>query len=103
MKEETEESLEDAKITTENIKLLSLSEHPVWGTFVKMVAGDMLALDSISSLDMENKSRDEIAREVEIRYHTIKAVESALVTAIERANTAKEEAIEESDSIIQHH
>ena len=94
------ESLEDAKITSDNIKLHSLTEHPVWGVFVKMLVEDLNALDSITSLDVANLDRDALAREVEVRYHTIKAIETQIATTIERANTAKLDIIEESETII---
>lgn len=97
MKDETPE---DAIVTTQNLKLHSLTEHPVWGVFVKMVQEELVALDSISSLDVENLSRDALAREVEVRYHTIQAVENRIATTIERANTAKQDIAEEADEIV---
>lgn len=95
-----DEELEDKKITAENIKLQALTEHPVWGVFVQQVIKDIEALDSITSLDVQNLDRDALAREVEVRYHTIKAIENQIANTIGRANTAKLDIIEESEEII---
>lgn len=94
------ESIEDAKVTSDNVKLHSLTEHPVWGVFVRMLTEDLIALDSITSLDISNLDRDALAREVEVRYHTIKAIETQIATTIERANTAKLDIIEGGENII---
>lgn len=89
--------MEDSEILKQNAKLLSLTEHPVWGVFVSLVEEDMDKLDSITSLMLSDKSRDELVREVEVRYHTIEAIRQYIGIAIERSQTAIQE-IEESKS-----
>ena len=94
-----EESREDIEITKQNHKLLSLVEHPVWGTFTSLIKEELDALDSISSLIPRDKNREELIREVEVRYHTMEMVRGIILSTIERANTAQIE-IEESKSDI---
>jgi cell division FtsZ-interacting protein ZapD len=89
--------MEDSEILKRNAKLLSLTEHPVWGVFVSLVEEDMNKLDSITSLMLSDKSRDELVREVEVRYHTIEAIRQYIGIAIERSQAAIQE-IEESKS-----
>ena len=91
---------EDLKVTTENNKLLSLTESPIWGTFVKMVEHDMEALDSLSNLYIDKKDREELVREVEVRYHTIAAIREYIAVTIERAQTAQEETEEDKSDVI---
>ena len=87
---EPEITREDAEITKGNAKFLSLTEHPTWGVFVNMIESDMQKLDSISSLIMSEKNRDDLVREVEVRYHTIEAIRQYISVAIERASVAQE-------------
>lgn len=90
----------DEEITKQNHKLLSLTEHPVWGTFVQIVKEDLDALDSISTLIVGGKDRDELVREVEVRYHTREKLISYINSAIERSNIALDEQEESKDDII---
>lgn len=103
MDEEERISPEDEKLMAENAKLLALTEHPVWGAFCRMVADDMNQLDSITSLVLEDMNREELAREVDVRYHTIEAVKSYLNRTIERANAAQEDLEESKSDFVHHH
>ena len=91
---------EDLEITKINHKLLALTEHPVWGEFVKIVSADMNELDSISSLILAGGDRDALVREVEVRYHTIEKIKNYLVSTIDRAETALEDKEEVKSDII---
>lgn len=95
---------EDLELIAQDNKLLALIEHPVWAVFVKIVDEDMKALDTISSLVPAEKNRDELIREIEIRYHTIDRVRTFIYSAIDRANRAIEEIEKQSkDSIVNTH
>lgn len=92
--------IEDIQRTNHEMKLLSLVEHPVWGEFVRMVDNDMKALDTISSLYM-GQSRDELLREIEVRYHTIQKVREYISITVERAQNAIQD-VEESKNDVVH-
>lgn len=92
---------EDVQTTRENHQLLSLTEHPTWGVFVRLVNEDLQALDSISSIFVE-KNREELMREIEVRYHTILKIRSYINDAVLRAESALDEEKEKYD-IIKHH
>lgn len=94
-------SPEDIQITKENHQLLSLTEHPTWGVFVRLVEADMKELDQISTLVIEAK-REDLTREIEIRYHTILKIRSYINETILRAESAIGEQ-QESNGIIKHH
>lgn len=79
---------EDIKITVDNQKLLALTERKEWEAFVRMVDTDMQALDKISSLILDGKSPEEIAREVILRYQTRESVITYINQTIERAEIA---------------
>jgi len=91
---------EDIEITKQNHKLLSLVEHPVWGTFTSLIKKDLEALDSISTLIPQSKNREELLREVEVRYHTIEMVRGIILSTIERANNAQMDIEENKSDII---
>ena len=95
--------MDDLKITTENHKLLALTERKEWGAFVNMVDTDMRALDKISSLVLEGMSNDQIAEEVKLRYQTRESVITYINQTIERAERALLETKEETSDIIKHH
>ena len=95
--------MDDLKITTNNHKLLALTERQEWGTFVEMVDNDMQALDKISSLVIEGKSKDQIADEVLLRYQTRESVITYINQTIERAERVLFETKEETSDIIKHH
>lgn len=90
---------EDLEVSSQNNKLLALVEHPVWAVFVQIVDEDMEALDTISSLYMENRSEGDLLREVQVRYHTISKVRDYIASAIEKAEDVVKE-LEESKSDI---
>lgn len=92
---------EDVQTTRENHQLLALTEHPTWGVFVRLVNEDLQALDSISSIFVE-KNREELMREIEVRYHTILKIRSYINDAVLRAESALDEEKEKYD-IIKHH
>lgn len=79
--------IEDIQRTNHEMKLLALTEHPAWGEFVRMVDNDMRALDTISGLYIQ-QNRDELLREIEVRYHTIQKVREYVAVTIERAQNA---------------
>lgn len=91
--------MDDLEIIKQNHKLLALVEHPVWAVFVRMIEDDMTKLDSISSLILADKNRDELVREIEVRYHTMEAIRQYIGIAIEKAQAALQE-IEETKSDI---
>lgn len=92
------EPLEDIKITEQNVKFLGLTEHPVWGIFVRMVDEDIKKLDNISDLVID-QDRDDLIREIEVRYHTIEKLRGYIGTVISRAEEAKKD-IETADNPI---
>jgi hypothetical protein len=91
--------MKDEDIIRQNHKLLALVEHPVWGAFAKLIEEDMTKLDSISTLVLQGSSREDLAREIEVRYHTIEAIRQYVAIAIEKAELALAE-IEETKSDI---
>ena len=93
-------SPDDIKTTKENHLLLALTEHPTWGVFVGIVDRDMQALDKISSLVLDGKSPEEIAREVMLRYQTRESVITYINDTITRAETALSELTEQKHDII---
>jgi hypothetical protein len=95
--------MDDLKITTDNHKLLALTERREWGAFVNMVDNDMQALDRISSLVIEGKTKEQIADEVLLRYQTRESVINYINQTIERAERALFETKEETSDIIKHH
>jgi hypothetical protein len=95
--------MDDLKITTDNHKLLALTERREWGAFVSMVDTDMQALDRISSLVIEGKTKEQIADEVLLRYQTRESVINYINQTIERAERALFETKEETSDIIKHH
>jgi hypothetical protein len=95
--------MDDLKITTDNHKLLALTERREWGAFVEMVDTDMRALDKISSLVLDGMSNDQIAEEVKLRYQTRENVITYINQTIERAERALFETKEETSDIIKHH
>jgi hypothetical protein len=95
--------MDDLKITTDNHKLLALTERREWGAFVNMVDNDMQALDKISSLVIEGKTKDQIADEVLLRYQTRENVITYINQTIERAERALLETREETSDIIKRH
>jgi hypothetical protein len=92
--------MNDAEITAESNKLLALIEHPHWGVFVRIVDEDLKVLDNISSLVLEGRDRNELIREVEVRYHTIDKIRDFIASAITRAEDAKDEMQESKSEII---
>ena len=96
--------MEDAKISSEDQRLLALTEHPIWGAFVRMVEEDMNRLDTISSLVLDgSKSKEQIADEVLLRYQTRDAIISYVNQTIERAEQALTENQEIKSDIIKFH
>jgi hypothetical protein len=95
--------MDDLKITTDNHKLLALTERKEWGAFVNMVDTDMQALDKISSLIVEGKTKEQIADEVLLRYQTRESVITYINQTIERAENALMETKEETSDIIKRH
>lgn len=91
---------EDIRITKENHQLLALTERPNWEVFVRMVDQDMQALDKISSLVLDDKSPEEIAREVLLRFQTRETVIKYINDTITRAETALQEIDEQKSDII---
>jgi hypothetical protein len=97
------EPIEDLRISAENQKILALVESPVWSAFVKIIDEDLKTLDNISSLYIENQSRDDLVREIEVRYHTIIKVRSYINQMIERAEQAvRDTQIDKSDIVTFH-
>ena len=96
-------SPEDIKTTKENHRLLALTEHPTWGVFVRMVEEDLNQLDKISSLVVEGKTPEELAREVLLRYQTRETVITYINNTITRAESALDERQEEKSDIIKRH
>ena len=93
---------DDLKITTDNHKLLALTERKEWDAFVRMVDTDMQALDKISSLVLEGMSNDQIAEEVKLRYQTRDSVITYINQTIERAERALLDTKDEDHGIINH-
>lgn len=91
---------EDEKVIRENHKLLSLVEHPVWGVFVRIIEEDMRKLDSISTLVLSGSSRDDLVREIEVRYHTIEAIRQYVALAIEKSQVALQDIEEKKSDVI---
>lgn len=92
--------MKDEEIIKQNHKLLALVEHPVWGPFARLIEDDMTKLDSISTLILQGSSRDDLAREIEVRYHTIEAIRQYVAIAIEKAELALAEIDETKSDII---
>jgi hypothetical protein len=92
--------MNDLKITTDNHKLLALTERREWGAFVAMVDADMQALDKISSLVLEGMTNDQIAEEVKLRYQTRENVITYINQTIDRAERALLDTKEEDRGII---
>lgn len=93
---------QDLEITASNAKLLSLIEHPVWSEFVRIVDEDMKMLDNISSLYVEAK-RDELIREIEVRYHVIHKIRDYIASTIERAETALKDQEDYKSDVVTFH
>lgn len=91
---------EDVQTTRENHQMLSLTEHPLWGVFVRMADEDLKQLDKISSLVVEGKTKEQIADEVLLRYQTRETVISYINNTILRAESALQEVTEQSYVII---
>lgn len=94
------EPLEDIKHSAENQKLLALTEMKAWSAFVNMVDTDMQALDKISSLIIDGKTKEQIADEVLLRYQTRESVITYINQTIERAESALMENTEQKHDII---
>lgn len=94
--------MDDLRITTDNHKLLALTERKEWEAFVRMVDTDMQALDKISSLVLDGMTNEQIAEEVKLRYQTRDSVITYINQTIERAERALLDTKEEDRGIINH-
>ncbi len=94
--------MDDLRITTDNHKLLALTERKEWDAFVRMVDTDMQALDKISSLVLDGMTNEQIAEEVKLRYQTRDSVITYINQTIERAERALLDTKEEDRGIINH-
>ncbi len=92
--------MDDLRITTDNHKLLALTERKEWDAFVRMVDTDMQALDKISSLVLDGMTNEQIAEEVKLRYQTRDSVITYINQTIERAERALLDTKEEDRGII---